>query len=82
MIALKDENIAAQPNLGQHQVLSLLLPCCAKLSLNINSGLCLTSQLFTSVFCTHFIYLLGFFFLVCTVIRYMVPVLQSDPAGM
>lgn len=62
MIPLKDDNIAAQPNLGQHQVLSLLLPCCAKLSLNINSSLCLTSQMFICCLLYSFYLLTGIFF--------------------
>lgn len=83
MIPLKDENIAAQPNLGQHQVLSLLLPFCAELFLNINSSLCLTSQMFTCCLSYSFYLFIGnFFFLVCTVIPYMVPVLHPGPAGM
>lgn len=80
MFSIKDENTGARPEAGQHQVLSLLLPCCVRLFLYINSDLCLTSQMFTCCLLYSF-YLFTFFFLVCTLIPYIVPVL-SDPVGL
>ena len=80
MFAIKDENIRAQPKVGRHQVLSLLFPCCARLFSNINSDLCLTSEMFTCCL-SHSFYLFTGGFFVYTVIPYMAPVLQSDPVG-
>lgn len=56
MFPMKDENTGEHAKVGQHQVLSLLFPCCARVFLSINSDLCLTSQMFICCLSYSFIY--------------------------
>lgn len=55
MFSIKDENIGARPVAGQHQVLSLLLPCCVSLFLSSILTYVWWARCLLAVFCIYFI---------------------------